>query len=100
MPKDKRNPAKKGHNRVGGIDNEQLKSIIDRVENIEEQKAGLTSDIRDIYNVAKGVGFDVKAIRECIKQRRMDAEKREEQELILDTYRRAIGLIPEVDDVV
>lgn len=96
MPKE---IAKKGHNRVGGIDNEQLLSIISRVEKLNEEKAEVLGCIKDIYAEAKGAGFAVKAIRECVKQRAIDAQEREEFETILDTYRMAIGLI-EVDDVV
>ena len=92
--------AKKGHNRAGGIAVDQLISIIERVENLNEEKAGVLESIRDIYSEARGNGFDVKAIRECVKQRAIDAQERDEFETILDTYRMAIGLIPEVDDVV
>lgn len=97
MPK---NVAKKGHNRVGGISVEQLKSVIDRVEKLEEEKDGITSDIRDVYAEAKGNGFDVKAIRAIVKLRRIDPQVAEEAETIFDTYRRALGMLPEVDDVV
>lgn len=98
MPKDK--IAKKGHNRVGDVDNEQLLSIIERVETLSEEKADVLLAIKEVYLEARGNGFDVKAIRECVKQRAVDAQEREEFETVLDTYRRAIGLIPEVDDVV
>jgi uncharacterized protein (UPF0335 family) len=98
MPKEK--IAKKGHNRVGGIDNEQLLSIIGRIETLNEEKSGVLECIKDIYAEAQGNGFDKKAIRECVKQRAIDAQEREEFETVLDTYRMAIGLIPEVDDVV
>ncbi len=92
--------AKKGHNRVGGVDNEQLISIIERIETLLEEKAGVLESIKDIYAEAQGNGFDKKAIRECVKQRAIDVQEREEFETVLDTYRMAIGLIPEVDDVV
>lgn len=92
--------AKKGHNRVGNVAVEDLMSIIKRIENLNEEKANILEGIRDICSEAKGRGFDVKAIRECIKQRAIDAQEREEFETILDTYRMAVGLIPEVDDVV
>lgn len=97
MPKD---IAKKGHNRVGGIAIDQLKSVIERVENVEEEKAALADDIRDIYNEAKGNGFSVPAIRAIIKLRKVDAAAAEEAETIFDTYRRALGMLPELDDVV
>ena len=91
-------PAKKGHNRVGGIAVEQLKSIISRVEKLEEEKSGIVGDIRDVFNEAKGNGFDVKAIREIIKQRKIDAQEREEFETILDTYKVALGMAEELNE--
>ena len=91
--------AKKGHNSKS-LTAEQLLSIIQRIEKLLEEKAGVLECIKDIYAEAQGNGFDKKAIRECIKQRAIDAQEREEFETILDTYRMAIGLIPEVDDVV
>lgn len=98
MPKNKAAP--KGHNRAGGIAVEQLKSFIDRVENMEEEKATITADIRDIFAEAKGSGFDVKTLRAIIKLRKMDAQAAEEAEALFDTYRLALGMIPEMDDVV
>ena len=85
-------------NRVGGVAVDQLKSIIGRVEKLEEEKAGISADIRDVFAEAKGNGFDTKAIRSIIKLRKMDASEREEQETILDTYRRALGMLPELDE--
>lgn len=82
-----------GHNK-GGVAVDQLKSIISRVENLEEQKAAVAADIRDIYAEAKGNGFDTKAIKRIIKIRGMDAAQREEQETILDTYMNALGMLP------
>jgi uncharacterized protein (UPF0335 family) len=89
---------KKGHNRVGGVAVEQLKSIIARVEKLEEEKAGLAADIRDVFAEAKGNGFDVPAIRKIIKLRKMDAGEREEAETVLDTYMRALGMQPDLFD--
>ncbi len=89
--------AKKGHNRVGGIAVEELTSIVERVEKLEEEKRGIASDIRDVYSEAKGKGFEVKVIREIIKQRRQDAQEREEYEAALMVYQRALGMIPELD---
>jgi uncharacterized protein (UPF0335 family) len=88
----------KGHNRVGGVAVDQLKSIIGRVEKLEEEKSGLAADIRDIFAEAKGNGFDVKAIRTIIKMRKMDASEREEAETVLDTYCRALGMTPDLFD--
>lgn len=103
MSKKTDKPAGKGHNKppkVGGIAVEQLMSVIERAENILEEKAAALSDLRDIMNEAKGNGFDVRAIKECIKQRAMDAAEREERETVLDTYRRALGLIPTLDETI
>lgn len=85
-------------NRVGGVAVDQLKSIIGRVEKLEEEKAGISADIRDVFAEAKGNGFDVKAIRQIIKLRKMDAQEREEEETILDTYLRALGMLPEFEE--
>lgn len=85
-------------NRVGGVAVDQLKSIINRVEKLEEEKSGISADIRDVFAEAKGNGFDVKAIRSILKRRKMDAQELEEQETILDTYLRALGMLPELDE--
>ena len=77
---------------VGGIDNKRLKSLIERVERLEEEKKAIASDIRDIFAEAKAIGFDVKIMRAIIKLRNMDAADRDEQELLLDTYKRALDM--------
>lgn len=84
-----------GHNRpkAGGVAVDQLKSIISRVERLEEEKAGLAADIRDVFAEAKGNGFDVKAIRTIIKMRKQDAAQREEEENVLDTYLVALNMV-------
>ena len=100
------NPAPEGHNsgnnqkncRTGGVAIDQLKSIIARVEKLQEEKAAISADISDVFAEAKGSGFDVKAIRQIIKIRGMDASKVEEQESILDTYKRALGMQPSLFD--
>lgn len=91
-------PAGKGHNRVGGVAVDQLQSVVERIENLMEDKSAIASDIRDVFSEAKGNGFDTKAIRAIIKLRALDAAERDRQEEVLDTYRRALGLIPELDD--
>jgi uncharacterized protein (UPF0335 family) len=72
---------------------DQLKSIIERVERLEEQKAEIASDIRDVYAEAKGNGFDVKALRTIVRMRKQDANERAEQEAILETYMQALGML-------
>jgi uncharacterized protein (UPF0335 family) len=89
--------AKKS-SRVGGVAVDQLKSIIGRVEKLEEEKGAIAADIRDVFAEAKGNGFDIAAIRQIIKLRKLDAQELEEQETILDTYRRALGMLPELDE--
>lgn len=84
-------------NRVGGVAIEQLRAIIQRIEKLKEEQLAISADIRDVFAEAKGNGFDVKAIRKIIKLRSMDAAKAEEEELVLDTYRRALGMIPQLD---
>jgi len=77
---------------VGGIAAEQLRSFIERIERLEEEKAALSADIREVFAEAKGNGFDVKTMRQLLKLRRMDRADIEEQEALLDVYRRAIGV--------
>lgn len=85
-------------NRVGGVAVDQLRSIIGRVEKLEEEKANVSADIREVFAEAKGNGFDVKAIRTIIRMRKMDASEREEAETILDTYLHALGMVPELEE--
>src|SRR5471030_2544569 len=90
-----------GHNskktRAGGVAVEQLKSIISRVESLEEQKAGIAADIRDVFAEAKGNGYSVPAIRAILKMRKKDASEREEEEAILQTYMHQLGMLPLFD---
>ncbi|MBP3955425.1 DUF2312 domain-containing protein [Gemmata sp. G18] len=87
-----------GHNsnkpRAGGVAVDQLKSIIARVEKLEEEKKGIADDIKDVFAEARGNGWDVKAIRQILKIRKMDQSEREEAENILDTYMSALGMLP------
>ena len=84
--------ADEKNNIVGGIAVDRLRSLIERIERLEEEKKGVQSDIRDIFAEAKSAGFDVKAMRAVIKLRKMNVADRDEQELILDTYRKALDL--------
>ncbi|MBI1301606.1 MAG: DUF2312 domain-containing protein [Alphaproteobacteria bacterium] len=77
---------------VGGVAGQRLVSFIERIERLEEEKAALMEDIKEVYAEAKGVGFDVKAMRKLVSLRKIDAEKRQEQEAILDLYKSAIGM--------
>jgi uncharacterized protein (UPF0335 family) len=80
---------------VGGVAGDRLKSFIERIERLEEEKKALAEDIKEVFSEAKGVGFDVKIMRQLIRIRRMDEDDRDEQEALLDTYLRAIGMKPE-----
>jgi uncharacterized protein (UPF0335 family) len=77
-----------GHN---SIDKTKLKEIISRIENIEEERSELASDVRSIYAEAKSSGFDVAALRQIIKMRKQDAEKRDARQAIVDEYLAALG---------
>ena len=71
---------------------DRLRSIIERIEHLEEEKKDLQSDIRDVFAEAKSAGFDVKAIRSVLKLRKMNAADRDEQEIIVEQYRKALDL--------
>ncbi|WP_028880262.1 DUF2312 domain-containing protein [Terasakiella pusilla] len=77
---------------VGGIAGDHLRSFIERIERLEEEKAALSADIKDVYAEAKGTGFDVKIMRQLIRLRKMEDHDRSEQEEILDLYKRALGM--------
>ena len=77
---------------VGGIAADRLRSLIERIERLEEEKKAISSDIRDIFAEAKSAGFDVKIMRAVIKLRKMNAADRDEQEFLLDTYRKALDI--------
>lgn len=76
---------------LGGNSKEQLRSIIERVEALEEQKSAIASDIKDIYHEAKGNGLDPKAIKAIIRRRKQDADEVAEQEALIEAYRAALG---------
>lgn len=77
---------------AGGIAADRLRSIIERVERLEEERKALGNDIKDIYAEAKSGGFDVKVVRQVIALRRKEPAEVEEQETLLDLYRRALGM--------
>ena len=70
----------------------QLRSLIERIERLEEEKAALTSDIREVYAEAKGNGFDTKIMRQVIRLRKMEEPDRKEQDELLDLYRKALAV--------
>lgn len=77
---------------VGGISRERLQSIIERIERLEEEKATLTIDIREIYLEAKSLGFNIKIMRQIVRLRKLDRADRQEQEELLDLYKNALGM--------
>jgi uncharacterized protein (UPF0335 family) len=77
---------------TGGIAADRLRSLIERIERLEEERKALAGDIKDIYAEAKSAGFDVKVIRQLISIRRKEPAEVEEQESLLDIYRRALGM--------
>ena len=80
---------------VGGIAGERLRSFIERIERLEEEKRALSGDIKEVFAEAKGTGFDAKTMRQIIRIRRMDKDDLDEQETLLDIYKRALGMLPE-----
>jgi len=77
---------------VQGVSGERLKQYIERIERLEEEKAGLADDIKDVYAEAKSAGFDSKIMKMIVRLRKMASEKRREEEDLLDVYKSAIGL--------
>jgi len=77
---------------VGGIAAERLRQLIERIERLEEEKAALAADIREIYLEAKAVGFDPKIMRQVIRLRKMDTVAQQEMDELIDTYKHALGM--------
>ena len=77
---------------TGGVAGERLKSLIERIERLEEEKHSLSEDISEVFSEAKLSGYDVKVLRQVLKLRKMDSSDRQEQEAILELYKTAIGM--------
>ncbi|WP_338666066.1 GapR family DNA-binding domain-containing protein [Pararoseomonas sp. SCSIO 73927] len=77
---------------VGGVAVDRLRSVIERVERLEEERKALADDIRDIFAEAKSAGFDVAVVKQIIRQRAQEPAEVEERETLLDLYRRALGM--------
>lgn len=86
----KKNPKSNGANFVVGL---QLRSIVERIERLEEEKKTIADDIKDVYAEAKGNGFDAATIREIVKLRKIDRDVRAEREALLDIYKAALGML-------
>lgn len=76
---------------VGGVASDRLKSFVERIERLEEEKQALAADIREVYSEAKGAGFDVRVMRQLIRLRKMDDDDRNQMEEILSVYERALN---------
>ena len=72
---------------------DQLKSVIERIERLEDEKKATSDDIREVYAEAKVNGFDVKALRTIVRLRKQDADERKEEEAVLETYMHALGML-------
>ena len=83
---------------VGGIAGDQLRQYIERIERLEEEKKTIAEDIKEVFAEAKGNGFDSKIMRKVISLRKMEAAERDEQETLIDLYKRALGMLPSLDD--
>ena len=77
---------------VGGIAAERLRSVVERIERLEEEKAALAADIREVYAEAKGAGFDAAVLRQVVRLRKMDKTERRQREELLDLYKRILDL--------
>lgn len=86
------NPDETGETFANTIAAGQLRSIVERVERLEEDKAAIAADIKEVYAEAKGNGFDTKALRAIVRMRKQDSAERQEQEAIVDLYKSAMGM--------
>ncbi len=77
---------------TGGIAADRLRSFVERIERLEDEKANLAADIKDVYAEAKGAGFDAKVLRQIIRLRKMDQSDRREAEELLDLYKSALDM--------
>jgi uncharacterized protein (UPF0335 family) len=80
---------------VGGIAGDRLKSFVERIERLEQEKQALAADIKEVYAEAKGSGFDTRIMRQIIRIRRRDQDELDEEETLLDVYKRALGMLPD-----
>ena len=87
-------------NKVFGVAADTLKQYIEKIERLEAEKIEVQAHIRDTFAEAKSVGFDPKVMRQIIKERKMSPKDLDEQEYLLATYKRALGMLPELDEAV
>jgi len=84
---------------VGGVAGAQLRSFIERIERLEEEKAALAADIREVYAEAKGNGFEPKTMRQIVRLRKLDSSDRQEQETLLELYKAALGMVERLEGI-
>lgn len=84
--------AEENKTEVGGIDSNQLNSYFDRIEHMEEEIKAMRADLREIFNEAKGNGFDPKVMRQVLRLRKMNPADRAETEFLLESYKAALGM--------
>jgi uncharacterized protein (UPF0335 family) len=77
----------------GAIARDQLRSIVERIERLEEEKQALADDIKEVYAEAKANGYDTKTLRTVVRLRKQDTNERQEQEALLDLYMQALGML-------
>lgn len=77
---------------AGTVTADQLRLFIERIERLEEEKKGISDDVRDVYSEAKSNGYDAKIMRQIVRLRKMNTDDRQEMEAILDVYKSALGL--------
>ena len=78
---------------TGGVAQDQLRSVVERIERLEEEKAAIANDIKEVYAEAKANGFDTKTLRQVVRLRKQDKAERQEQEAVLELYMHALGMI-------
>lgn len=83
-----------GHN-AGTVARDQLRSFVERIERLTEEKDGISDDIKEVYGEAKSMGYDTKVLRKVVALRKQDMNERMEFEAILDTYLHALGMAPD-----
>jgi len=79
---------------------EQLRSVVERIERLEEEKKAIADDIREVYGEAKANGYDTRVLRQVISLRKQDMSERQEQDAVRDLYLHALGMIPDADETV
>ncbi len=80
-----------------GVAHDQLRSIVERVERLEEEKKAIADDIKEVYGEAKANGFDTKTLRTVVRLRKQELAERQEQEAMLDLYMHALGMVADTD---